>query len=89
MSLSPRRYYLLKWRGLEDVCEHELALLFMAKQAEIAGTALPSDFPGRAALSAAGYTALEDVRGAEVEELVSAGLDEQTAERAIAAAGAP
>ncbi len=85
MNLSPRRYYLLKWRGLEDLCEHELALIFKAKQAEIAGTALPSDFPGRAALIAAGYTAIEDVTGADEDELVDVGLDDSTAAQAVEA----
>lgn len=85
MNLSPRRYYLLKWRGLEDLCEHGLALVFKAKQTEIAGTALPSDFPGRAALIAAGYTAIEDVTGADEDELVDAGLDEEAAAKAVEA----
>jgi hypothetical protein len=85
MNLSPRRYYLLKWRGLEELDERELSLIFKAKQTEIAGTALPTDFPGRAALIAAGYTAIEDVTGADEEELMSLGLDEQTAAQAVEA----
>ena len=86
MNLSPRRYYLLKWRGLEDLDEHELALLFKAKQVEIVGTDLPLSFPGRDALIAAGYTAIEDVRGAESEELTELGLTEDDANAAIEAA---
>lgn len=85
MNLSPRRYYLLKWRGLEELDERELSLVFKAKQTEIAGTALPADFPGRAALIAAGYTAIEDVTGADEEELMGLGLEEQTAAQAVEA----
>lgn len=82
---SPRRYYLLKWRALDELCEHELVLLFKDKQQAIPGTSLPGDFPGRSALIAAGYTAIEDVTGADVDELEALGLDEVTAAKAVEA----
>ncbi len=84
--LSPRRYYLRKWRELEESCEHELALLFRAKQLGESSTPFPAGFPGAETLNGAGYLAFEDVFGAEIDELIELGLDEPTAARAIDAA---
>jgi hypothetical protein len=48
------------------------------------GTPLPAGFPARSNLLRAHYTAIEDVRGADVEELVaSVGLTVHQAARVI------
>lgn len=84
--LSPRRYYLRKWRELEESCQGELATLFRSKQLELPATPLPAGFPAQSELARAGYLAVEDVVGAEIDELVDLGLDEDTAARVIDAA---
>lgn len=84
--LSARRYYLRKWRELEERCQSELARLFRNKQLELPGTLLSAGFPAQTELARAGYLAVEDLVGAELDELVDLGLDEDTAARVIAAA---
>jgi hypothetical protein len=50
------------------------------------GTPLPAEFPHRATLAAAGYTAMEDLDGADVDELVDlVGLRRAEATSVIAA----
>lgn len=84
MANSARRYYLLKWRALEEWDHgHELALLFKAKQTAINGTALATNFPGYSTLFAAGYTCIEDVTNANLDELETVGLDPTTAQQVI------
>lgn len=65
-----RRYCLLMWQAHADAGDRGLALAFLGKQRDIAGTDLPSDFPHRDALIAANYRATEDLDGADVAELV-------------------
>jgi hypothetical protein len=56
------------------------------KQAEFAGTALPTSLPGYDRLIAAGYLCTEDVVGAMSDELIRvAGLNRREADAVIAA----
>lgn len=64
---SVRRYYLLKRLAARQRCEEEG--VWQAKQEAVAGTAIPDDFPFRAALVAAGYSATEDLDDATPDEL--------------------
>lgn len=84
--ITPRRYWLLKSRACAARGEEGLALAFLSKHRDAPGTALPDDFPSRPALVAAGYTVLEDLQGATVEELVEdAMLSRRDAELVLAA----
>jgi hypothetical protein len=49
------------------------------------GTELAEDFPSRADLAALGYTTVEDLDGADQDELVRAGLKPNQAKKIIAA----
>lgn len=84
---SERRYCLLKMRSAERCGLRALASLWAAKHAAEAGTALGDDFPARAKLIAAGYSALEDIAGADDSELMDAGLTRHEAAAALAAVG--
>ena len=64
---SPRRYYLLKLLSARRLGREEG--VWRSKLLEYPGTDLPSSFPYRAALVAAGYTTVEDVDGATPLEL--------------------
>lgn len=76
---NPRRYYLLKAIADERDYDGELSPVWRAKQAEIAGTALPVDFPHREQLAAAGYSAIEDLAGTDADELSTSGLNRSQA----------
>jgi hypothetical protein len=70
MSLtSPRRYYLRQRLAYTRSQDLELAAVFRTKQEAIAWPDLPSDFPSRSQLMAAGYTTVRDLDGADVCEL--------------------
>jgi len=71
---SPRRFYLLKRRAATDLGEFGLASLWQAKQEAIYWPDLPTDFPARAELVAAGYTTAIDLTGADADELKLIGL---------------
>lgn len=64
----PRRYYLLK-RIYETRAESGLGNVWRAKQEGEAGVALPANFPLLAVLAAAGYETVEDLDGADADEL--------------------
>jgi len=84
-----RRYYLLQRLAARDRCEPALEAAFRGKQEEQDGTLFASDFPSKATLEAAGYYAVEDVDGADTNELrEKAGLSESAAQAVIAAAAA-
>lgn len=88
--LQPRRWYLLQAQWARDTFQEGLASLLYGKQQEQPGTPLPANFPFRAALIAANYTALEDITGANADELVRAvGLSGRDAATVIAAAPQP
>lgn len=89
LAKRPRRFYLLKQFAASDAEDVGLESVWRAKQLAIAGTALPSDFPAQAQLLAAKYEAVEDIDGADEQELVSrAGLTFLAAKAVIAAATA-
>ncbi len=83
---SSRRYYLLKRLAARSNSDRALDAAWHGMQKGVPGTALPLNFPARAELVAAGYSAIEDVFGADVDELLDAGLTRSEATAAIAAA---
>lgn len=66
---SARRFYLLKAQTHADRLEWGQALAFYGKQEAMSATALPLTFPLLSQLSAAHYTTVEDLTGADVAEL--------------------
>lgn len=80
-----RRYCLLKSQVADRAGDTGLAGSWRAKQVAIAGTELAADFPARDALAVVGYTTSEDVVGAEVDELMVAGLATDEAQAVVAA----
>jgi hypothetical protein len=84
---SKRRFCLLKRFAKRRQCLEED--VWIVKQAAEPGTALAADFPHRAALIAAGYSALEDLDGATTKELKRfARLSSQEADTVLAATAA-
>ncbi len=65
----PRRYYLSK-RLLARLREEEESV-WIFKQTNEPGVALPSTFPFLTELNAAGYLAVEDLDGADTNELIT------------------
>lgn len=91
---SYRRYLLLKIQFYTLMCDNDLASANLAKHDATDGTEFSDAVPFQTELIAAGYTATEDVFGADANELVEqAGLtfDQAKAVLAIitARAGAP
>jgi hypothetical protein len=83
---SPRRYYLLKRNTYRRLEETALEGVYQWKQGEESGSALPSTFPFRTELAAVGYTAREDLIGADTTELTrNVGLTLPDAEAVLAA----
>lgn len=87
-TVRPRRYYLLKRlaaRHAEDLLENN----WRGEQERQPGTPLPDDFPAKAKLEAVGYTAAEDIDGADCQELIEeVGLTERVAQVVLDAAAA-
>lgn len=83
--MTPRRFYLLKGHTAAKLGEPGLASAWWGKQQAMPGTALPATFPHRAALAALNYVALEDLDGADIEELQQVGLSRGQAAAVIAA----
>lgn len=67
--LRPRRFYLMS--RIEAARNGELALrdVWHSKQDTEPGQSLPDAFPAKAQLATAGYTTVEDIDGADAEEL--------------------
>lgn len=80
-----RRFYLLKRRKARAYGDKGLEGVWRQKQEAQAGTSLDAAFPARAALVAAGYSTEEDLDGADIDELVEAGIPYHDASAAIAA----
>ena len=57
------------------------------KRRLIAGTSIPTGFPARAQLLAAGYLVTEELDGSDTTELTTAGLTSQQAAAVLAAIG--
>jgi len=62
-----------------------LEFVWLAKQLELPGQALPDGFPHRARLADAGYSTVEDLEGVTVKELQQAGLSRREASAVLAA----
>jgi hypothetical protein len=75
---SPRRFYLLKRLVAVAACS-SLASTWRAKQEAEPGTALPTTFPHRDRLVAAGYSTKEDLDGADATELAWSGFGSRDA----------
>lgn len=81
---TKRRYCLLKRNALRRQNVEEG--VWIGKQAAEPGVALPSTFPFLSKLSAVGYTAREDLDGADQRELSrNVGLSKKEAEAVLAA----
>lgn len=80
---SARRYLWLAQRDRTRMGEIGPASAFRARRLAATGTSLPSAFPSRALLIAAGVLAVEEVVGAGVSELLSYGLSPAAAERLV------
>lgn len=83
---STRRYYLHKrlearlYQG-----ESDAELVWAGKQEAQPGTALADSFPFLTELGQLGYSKVEDLDGADEDELVRAGLTTNQARRVLAA----
>lgn len=83
---SARRFYLLQAQFLEgDRNSESLKQVWWGKQEGQPGTAFPAGFPFQAELIAAHYKALEDLNGADQEELINQGLKFFQAKAVLAA----
>lgn len=86
---SYRRYCLLERHAAKRRCEIGIANVFRAKQEEESATALPSGFPHAAELATGGYTTVQDINGADFDELeCEAGLTQKQAQAVLTALGA-
>ncbi len=81
---TPRRYHLLKSRALDAFEEQGLAAAFRNRQYRGCGVRLPDNFPELAKLALARYVTVEDLDGANADEIAAAtGLNLKTAERVV------
>lgn len=80
---SARRYLWLVQRARTETRDVGPADAFYRRRIEQSGTPLPSGFPSRTVLLAAGVLAVEEVLGAGVSELLSYGLHTRQAEALI------
>jgi hypothetical protein len=86
---SPRRYYLLKRMEARRSGDQPMDGVWRHKQESQPGTDLPTTFPFRALLLAAGYATDEDLVGASAEELAEhVPLNPRDAATVVAAAAA-
>jgi hypothetical protein len=83
-----RRYYLLKKQAAAALGDAGLEAVWLGKQQAEAGTSLPADFVMLSVLSAAGYSTVEDLTGASLDELREAGLTPAQANAVVAALAA-
>lgn len=81
---SHRRYAFLKMRAAA-VEQSPLESAWDGIRRGEPGTAIPTTFPARALLVAAGYLVVEEIDGADETELTNAGLSPQQAAAVIAA----
>jgi hypothetical protein len=81
----PRRYYHGQRAAAAELEQWDLAGAWRWKQEKEPGTPLPDDFPYTVRLSSAGYTAHEDLDGADAAELGRAGFSPREAQSILAA----
>lgn len=87
--MHPRRYYLLQALFEKSKGADAAWFTLRGQQQALAGTALPTTIVRYDLLTAAGYLAYEDVRGARADELMkTAGLNRREADAVLAAVGA-
>lgn len=67
---SPRRYFLLKRHAALKENSPALAGVWRWRQEQEPATPLPAGFPFAEQLAEAGYTAQEDLAGADLDELL-------------------
>jgi hypothetical protein len=79
-----RRYVFLKYHQARNTGQGDPSA-WDTKRRALAGTALPANFPAAATLAGAGYLVLEEVTGADLEELTNAGLSSAQAAAVLAA----
>lgn len=86
---TARRYYQAKAYQAGVAGDNELRSAWLAKQAAEPGTALAATIPHQADLAALvpPYTALEDLTGSSVDELVTVGLVRSKARAVMDAVG--
>lgn len=85
---SARRYYLSK-RQYARSLDNDQDGIWRSKQEAEAGTPLPAGFPLLERLAECGYTAVEDLDGADENELVTvAGFRSREAKEVLAALAA-
>jgi hypothetical protein len=82
---NTRRYYLHKRINARVYEGSDNAAVWQAKQEADPGTSLPSDFPLRDELAEIGYSTIEDLDGADVNELQQSGISTGDAETILAA----
>lgn len=83
---SARRYYLSKRHSAHDSGDFALSDAWRGKQEAEAGDALPSDFPYLSRLQGRGYSTLQDLDGADADELTSQGFTSREAAEILAEA---
>jgi len=84
--ISSRRFYLSKRIAARLLGDHALSSIWQYHQEQQPNTVLPDGFPAKAALAVAGYTASEDLEGADEHELVEWARISNSAARAALAA---
>ena len=82
---SARRYYLLKRLAARVSGDSALELTWQSKQEGEGGIGLPPDLPSYTTLVAAGYSTVQDLDGADTDELASIGIRNRQADRVFAA----
>lgn len=82
---SLRRFYLHKRLYAALYEDSELALTWRSKQEAQSGTELPASFPERSTLGELGYSTVEDLDGADIEELSRVGFSSNQATSILAA----
>jgi hypothetical protein len=87
MLLHYRRVQTMQANGA-DARGSEIGGVYRRIRDEVPGTDLPSDFPRRAEVLAAGYSAVEDLQDVTEDELVERGMSRRAAKTVIAALAA-
>lgn len=87
---NQRRYYLLRANYYGPFVEEGIwQQVYWGKQDLVTGTALPATVPFQPQLAAAHYTTVEDLTGADLNELMTAGLSLQQATAVLESLGFP
>jgi hypothetical protein len=82
-----RRMLLLELHSAKATLEYGLVGALRGRRAVLSGTPLADSFPQYAALHAADYLCVEDLDGADADELVAHGLPRTQAQAVMTALG--